>query len=90
MENISALIQEAKPLYFKRKKRRQLIKKTSVLSLCAFLGCMVYFNMTASGQNVNLDGLYASLYDNEVFEKNFAFDTQSSDWIDVYNMACLF
>lgn len=42
MDNISSLIKEAKPLYFARKRRRNIVKSTSVLLCLLLVGFAAY------------------------------------------------
>jgi len=48
MSNISDLIQEAKPLYFKRKRRRNAIK-TSISASC--LGLLIFASLPQSNSD---------------------------------------
>lgn len=48
MSNISDLIQEAKPLYFKRKRRRNAIK-TSIAASC--LGLLIFASLPQSNSD---------------------------------------
>lgn len=78
MENISTLIQEAKPLYFTRKKRRHRLKLAASVLGC-FLLAQTAFIIHSRISVDDLDGLYTYLYDNTAFEKSFAFATIASD-----------
>lgn len=78
MEDISNLIQEAKPLYFARKKRRRQIKAIGTVLGC-FLIAQTAFMITNKSDMGQLDGLYTYLYDNASFDKSFAFAITTSD-----------
>lgn len=78
MENISKLIQEAKPLYFKRKKRRRHIKAASAVLGC-FLVAQAFMMPFNNHKSIDLEGLYTYLYDNEAFEQSFAFFANSME-----------
>lgn len=71
MDDISKLIQEAKPLYFKRKKRRHQMR-----GIAGALGCFLIAYMTfmpfSGNYKENLDSFYAYLYDDESFEQLLA------------------
>lgn len=69
--DISELIKEAKPLYFKRKKRRRLIKQIATgMTACLFLGVfMMQEPSIPTSSSVN--DLYAFLYNDEVFDSQF-------------------
>lgn len=64
MSDISKLLQEAKPLYLKRKKRRQQFKIVS-----GVLGCVLFANLMIGMPQYNrineaeLDNFYGYLYD---------------------------
>lgn len=92
MDTISALIQEAKPLYMKRKKRRALIKKASVSFVACLIIGVAFFQSAVPANDINLDTLYADLYDTETFENAFALNSvsESTNWVDTYNIAMLF
>ncbi len=47
MDNISSLIKEAKPLYFARKRRRNIVKSTSVLLCLLCVGFAAYSPITS-------------------------------------------
>ncbi len=65
MTDISTLLQEAKPLYFKRKKRRKQIKVVSAVCACAlFVNFMLGMNYgSQQTYNTELDTFYAYLYE---------------------------
>lgn len=42
MQDISELLQEAKPLYHARKRRNRLLKSAAVFACCAFLTVVVW------------------------------------------------
>ena len=59
MQNISNLIQEAKPLYFTRKRRRKQIK-TTLCSLVLLIGLGMFYPQTT-----NIDYGYMLISENE-------------------------
>lgn len=66
--DISNLIKEAKPLYFKRKRRRRIIKSVGVcLASCLILG--VFISQPTHYVNTHQD-FYAYLYDDESYEQD--------------------
>ncbi len=68
--DISSLIQEAKPLYFKRKRQRKMIKSTLVgVTSCLLLGVI----MTNGVMNTNGNSdFYTYLYDDTTYNQEFA------------------
>lgn len=78
--DISNLIKEAKPLYFKRKRRRRMIKGVITgLTACLFLGVFMMPKMQpASFQQTN--EFYAFLYDDDLYNQKMQLLTQ----IDTY------
>ncbi len=68
--DISSLIQEAKPLYFKRKRQRKMIKSTLVgVTSCLLLGVI----MTNGVMNTNGNSdFYVYLYDDTFYNQEFA------------------
>lgn len=65
MTDISTLLQEAKPLYFKRKKRRKQIKVVSSICACVlFVNLIIGMNYhSQETYNAELDTFYAYLYE---------------------------
>ncbi len=69
MSNISELIQEAKPLYFKRKRRRFKLKLTAGMAGClavAFL--LTGISSRINQSSTNMDEFYAYLYDDTSYQ----------------------
>ena len=67
--DISNLIKEAKPLYFKRKRRRRMIKNISVgVVSCLMIG--VFMMQSPTPTAINQD-FYTYLYDDEVYNQDF-------------------
>ena len=94
MTDISTLLQEAKPLYFKRKKRRKQIKVVSAICACVlFVNIMTgLYHNEQNTDNVALDTFYAYLYepsslydetDNYVTDEDSVFPTDEYGLITV-------
>ncbi|MBO7244006.1 MAG: hypothetical protein J6V53_01820 [Alphaproteobacteria bacterium] len=80
MTDISTLLKEAKPLYVKRKKQRQMIKNTAVgITMCSLLLGFGFQNISSSKGIYQLDDLYMSLYDDEVFDSKYHLMVQETD-----------
>ncbi|MBR7159225.1 MAG: hypothetical protein IKD08_06105 [Alphaproteobacteria bacterium] len=72
MDDISALLKEAKPLYFTRKQRRQQVKKGLSCAACiAFAGAIFIPYWQSSSEDIAF-----SLYDVAAYDE--AFDYQGS------------
>ena len=73
--DISNLIKEAKPLYFKRKRRRRMIKNISVgVVSCLMLGV---FMMQSPTPTVTNQDFYTYLYDEEAYNQDFYLLTEA-------------
>ncbi len=73
--DISNLIKEAKPLYFKRKRRRQMIKNISVgVVSCLMMGVFMMQSLTSVVTNQDF---YTYLYDDEVYNQDFYLLTEA-------------
>ncbi len=59
MDTISELLQEARPLYFERKKRKEFIKKSAFL-IIPVLFCLTAILPFTINTNNNEDNYYAS------------------------------
>lgn len=72
MSDISTLLKEAKPLYFKRKKQRKQIKTVVGFIGCLVLGLVLIGKPYQVSHSVsNLDGLYSFLYDDVSYQQLF-------------------
>ena len=72
MDKFSALLKEAKPLYFARKRRkRQAIVALPVL-VCGCVAATCFVGINAVDKATDIDALYASIYDTGKFDKMFA------------------
>ena len=72
MTDISMLIKEAKPLYYKRKKQRQLIKNISVgVSMSLLLGVLAMNQIAPKTLYPELDEHYVCLYDDSSYDSYF-------------------
>ena len=78
MTDISTLLQEAKPLYFKRKKKRKQIKIVSAICACVlFVNLMQGVNYgRQQTYNTELDTFYAYLYEPT------SFYNETDDYVD--------
>ncbi|MBR5154462.1 MAG: hypothetical protein IKW58_01920 [Alphaproteobacteria bacterium] len=56
---ISSLLQEAKPLYFAQKRRKKAIKSSFMMLILAFA---IQYNTSSSDYIYNLDGLEEEIY----------------------------
>ena len=73
--DISNLIKEAKPLYFKRKRRRRMIKNISVgVVSCLMMGVFMMQSLTPTVTNQDF---YTYLYDDEVYNQDFYLLTEA-------------
>lgn len=84
--DISNLIKEAKPLYFKRKRQRQMIKNISVgVASCLLLGV---FMLQMPTRNIANQEFYTYLYDDEVYNQDFYLLTEAETLLpmDEYEM----
>jgi hypothetical protein len=73
--DISNLIKEAKPLYFKRKRRRRMIKNISVgVVSCLMMGVFMMQNPTPTVTNQDF---YTYLYDEEAYNQDFYLLTEA-------------
>ena len=73
--DISNLIKEAKPLYFKRKRRRRMIKNISVGAVsCLMLGVFVLHSPMPTITNQDF---YTYLYNDEVYNQDFYLLTEA-------------
>jgi hypothetical protein len=70
MNDISALLAEAKPLYFARKRRKQQVKVLFGTVACLVVAFLLPMKKEPASYE-GLNTLYADLYDSTVFEKNF-------------------
>lgn len=86
MTDISNLIKEARPLYFKRKKRRQRIKIAA-----GFLGCcmagLVAINIVTPRNTIS-EEIYTAFYNDTVFEEAFALyqPEENAGFLDEYGL----
>lgn len=71
MDKFSALLKEAKPLYFARKRmKRRLVVVLPVVACCSLVTVgVVTVNSVNRGQE--MEALYASIYDKGQFDKMF-------------------
>ncbi len=79
MSDISTLLQEAKPLYFKRKKQRRRIKIAAGVIGCMMMGILITGmpnRMSVSNQS-DFDSFYAYLYDDEAYDVLLSFNELS-------------
>lgn len=80
MTDISTLLQEAKPLYFTRKKRRRQMRAAGVGALCLLAAYFAPVHMgTLTPQGSEMDSFYAYLYEPS-FIDNRLNASQDSDW----------
>jgi hypothetical protein len=75
MTNLNSLLQEAKPLYQKRKHQQKTYLKTAVFGL-VFLAGVPFF---LPHQNISLNALYTDLYDEENFASLFEYPDDLTD-----------
>ncbi len=70
MSDISKLLQEAKPLYFKRKKCRRQFKIATTVAGCLMIGVLVTGLSNRSSVSLsNLDTFYTYLYDDTAYNE---------------------
>ena len=67
MTQISSLLAEAKPLYLKRKRQKNIVFKSGALGLMLLIATP-FFHHSPTG---SLNGLYRDLYDNDFFVSTF-------------------
>lgn len=67
MTDLNSLLNEAKPLYHKRKMQKNTFLKTSLVGF-VFLASIPFFPIR---QNTSLNALYTDLYDEEYFASLF-------------------
>ena len=80
MNNISELIQEAKPLYLKDKKQKENILK---LKVACILACALFSGMVFQYFNVNYDVMYQFAYnDISIEEMGFPVDEYGFIMVD--------
>ncbi len=92
MSDISTLLQEAKPLYFKRKKRRRQIKTVAGVAACMMIGILLAgLPHPMPDSSNNFDAFYAYLYDDTAYDELVG--TNDSDnmdygsfWSDTYGL----
>ena len=72
MDKFSALLKEAKPLYFARKRRKRRIAAALPLLVCGCIATTCYINVSSADRAAEIDALYASIYDTGKFDKMFA------------------
>ena len=71
MTQISELLKEAKPLYFKRKRQRRMIKNAiATCSMCLVLG-VLSFNVYQPKVVLSNSEVYSYLYDEDSYEEDF-------------------
>ncbi len=89
MTDISMLLKEAKPLYLKRKKQRQVIKNAVVgMSMCFLLIGLTVHNFSNIGIRNDVNDLYVCLYDEADYESRFDLKIASDDFypVDEYGL----
>ena len=88
MTDISMLIKEAKPLYYKRKKQRQIIKNVSVgVSMSLLLGVLAINQIAPKTIYPELDEHYVCLYDDSSYESYFQLTAEEDIFpIDEYGL----
>ncbi len=93
MSDISTLLQEAKPLYFKRKKRRRQLKIAAGVVGCLMVGVLVAGAPKLRPMSTNdFDMFYAYLYDDTAYQRivgtsdSYNYDSDSL-WFDGYELA---
>ena len=83
MSDISTLIREAKPLYFKRKKRRQCFKIISGLSGCFIIALLLTVMTSPVNQtSSDMNEFYTYLYDDTSYQVLIGANeiTDTDDW----------
>lgn len=75
MNDISHLLKEARPLYFKRKRQRKIIKNVTVGGVCFSLLVALMPMNTYKMQS----DIYGYLYDDALYETAFAFELENQD-----------
>ncbi len=93
MSDISTLLQEAKPLYFKRKKWRRQLKIISGVVGCLMIGVLVVGAPKLRPMSTSdFDTFYAYLYDDTAYQgivgtsDSYNYDSDSL-WFDGYELA---
>ncbi len=84
MSDISTLIREAKPLYFRRKKRRQWLKVVSAIAGCFTVTLLLTGMPIQHRATVDVNEFYSYLYDDSSYQKFMGENdtlTAESDWI---------
>ena len=72
MDKFSALLKEAKPLYFARKRRKRRAMVILPLVVCGFIATTSFVGVSSVDKAAEIDALYASIYDTGKFDKMFA------------------
>lgn len=67
MSDISTLIREAKPLYFRRKKRRQRLKVVSAIAGCFTVALLLTGMPVQHRATVDMNEFYTYLYDDSSY-----------------------
>ena len=81
MEEISKLIQQAKPLYFARKKRRRIISSVSALMCGCFLIFMTSYNQQVPIYDVWIDEIYSASNGSVIEDLGLPVDEYGLLWI---------
>lgn len=82
MFDVSQLLQEAKPLYLKRKKRRRQFKITASIVGCLSAVVLLTGMPFRYSVTTDLDGLYTYLYDDSSYNRVLeTVDTSLPDWL---------
>ncbi len=72
MDKFSALLKEAKPLYFARKRRKRQLAVALPLMVCGCIAITCFIGVGSVNKAEELNALYASIYDSGKFDKMFA------------------
>lgn len=75
MSDISQLLKEARPLYFKRKRQRRIIKNASVGGVCLGLLLAIFPMNTYKMQS----DIYSYLYDDVLYESSYMTELETQD-----------
>lgn len=81
MEEISKLIQEAKPLYFARKRRRKIMASVSAFMCCCFIVFTASFKQDAPIYDVWAEEVYAASNGSVIEDMGLPVDEYGLLWI---------
>jgi len=72
MDKFSALLKEAKPLYFARKRRKRCMAVLLPVAVCGCVATTCFIGISSVDKAAEIDALYAAIYDAGKFDKMFA------------------